>query len=151
MSELHLSRAANQGIYQSDIYLQPVCQRYKIAGFSNPLRIFKWKSRGLHAKKFAKNLHRSKINTNFASLLRETRHEPKAQRRPPRSPKRPIARRLSFKQRVDSLAQLVEHNTFNVGVVGSSPTRITWGSSPKHGGDSFFVPIPIYHSTTYIL
>ena len=45
MSELHLSRAANQGIYQSDIYLQPVCQRYKIAGFSNPLRIFKWKSR----------------------------------------------------------------------------------------------------------
>ena len=25
----------------------------------------------------------------------------------------------------DSLAQLVEHNTFNVGVVGSSPTRIT--------------------------
>ena len=38
----------------------------------------------------------------------------------------------------DSLAQLVEHNTFNVGVVGSSPTRITKGSSPKHGGDSFF-------------
>ena len=27
----------------------------------------------------------------------------------------------------DSLAQLVEHNTFNVGVVGSSPTRITEG------------------------
>ena len=26
---------------------------------------------------------------------------------------------------IDSLAQLVEHNTFNVGVVGSSPTRIT--------------------------
>ena len=26
---------------------------------------------------------------------------------------------------VDSLAQQVEHNTFNVGVVGSSPTRIT--------------------------
>ena len=25
----------------------------------------------------------------------------------------------------DSLAQQVEHNTFNVGVVGSSPTRIT--------------------------
>ena len=28
---------------------------------------------------------------------------------------------------VDSLAQQVEHNTFNVGVVGSSPTRITEG------------------------
>ena len=26
----------------------------------------------------------------------------------------------------DSLAQLVEHNTFNVGVLGSSPKRITW-------------------------
>ena len=25
----------------------------------------------------------------------------------------------------DSLAQLVEHNTFNVGVLGSSPRRIT--------------------------
>ncbi len=28
----------------------------------------------------------------------------------------------------DSLAQLVEHNTFNVGVLGSSPRRITKGS-----------------------
>jgi hypothetical protein len=27
--------------------------------------------------------------------------------------------------RLDSLAQLVEHNTFNVGVLGSSPKRIT--------------------------
>ena len=27
--------------------------------------------------------------------------------------------------RVDPLAQLVEHNTFNVGVLGSSPKRIT--------------------------
>ena len=26
---------------------------------------------------------------------------------------------------VDPLAQLVEHNTFNVGVLGSSPKRIT--------------------------
>ena len=30
---------------------------------------------------------------------------------------------MSFK--VDPLAQLVEHNTFNVGVLGSSPKRIT--------------------------
>ena len=29
------------------------------------------------------------------------------------------------KQRFDSLAQQVEHNTFNVGVLGSSPRRIT--------------------------
>ena len=28
----------------------------------------------------------------------------------------------------DSLAQLVEHNTFNVGVSGSSPERVTKGS-----------------------
>ena len=30
---------------------------------------------------------------------------------------------MSFK--VDPLAQSVEHNTFNVGVLGSSPKRIT--------------------------
>ena len=29
----------------------------------------------------------------------------------------------------DPLAQLVEHNTFNVGVLGSSPKRITKGHS----------------------
>ena len=28
--------------------------------------------------------------------------------------------------KVDPLAQLVEHNTFNVGVLGSSPKRITF-------------------------
>ena len=35
---------------------------------------------------------------------------------------------LAFEQRleIDSLAQLVEHNTFNVGVMGSSPMRVTW-------------------------
>ena len=43
----------------------------------------------------------------------------------------------------DSLAQLVEHNTFNVGVVGSSPTRLTEGPSPKQGGDSLFCTMPI--------
>ena len=46
----------------------------------------------------------SKISTNFAVLLRGT---------PPQGDKG------------DSLAQLVEHNTFNVGVLGSSPRRIT--------------------------
>ena len=30
-----------------------------------------------------------------------------------------------MQQRTDSLAQQVEHNTFNVGVLGSSPKRIT--------------------------
>ena len=30
-----------------------------------------------------------------------------------------------IKQKVDPLAQSVEHNTFNVGVLGSSPKRIT--------------------------
>ena len=30
-----------------------------------------------------------------------------------------------MRQRTDSLAQQVEHNTFNVGVLGSSPRRIT--------------------------
>ena len=32
---------------------------------------------------------------------------------------------------IDSLAQLVEHNTFNVGVMGSSPMRVT-----KRGTDN---------------
>ena len=39
---------------------------------------------------------------------------------------------------VDSLAQQVEHNTFNVGVVGSSPTRITEGSQIRQGFVAFF-------------
>ena len=33
--------------------------------------------------------------------------------------------RETMQNRFDSLAQLVEHNTFNVGVLGSSPRRIT--------------------------
>ena len=33
--------------------------------------------------------------------------------------------------RSDSLAQLVEHNTFNVGVLGSSPRRITKRKRPS--------------------
>ena len=34
---------------------------------------------------------------------------------------------LAFEQKleIDSLAQQVEHNTFNVGVMGSSPMRVT--------------------------
>ena len=32
--------------------------------------------------------------------------------------------------RLDSLAQQVEHNTFNVGVLGSSPKRITYRKRP---------------------
>ena len=31
-----------------------------------------------------------------------------------------------MRQRFDSLAQQVEHNTFNVGVLGSNPRRITY-------------------------
>ena len=31
----------------------------------------------------------------------------------------------TFPKSKDSLAQLVEHNTFNVGVMGSSPMRVT--------------------------
>ena len=33
--------------------------------------------------------------------------------------------------KVDSVAQLVEHNTFNVGVLGSNPSGIT-ERSPNH-------------------
>ena len=37
---------------------------------------------------------------------------------------------------IDPVAQLVEHNTFNVGVLGSSPSGIT--RSPSAGGVSCF-------------
>ncbi len=33
----------------------------------------------------------------------------------------------------DSIAQLVEHNTFNVGVLGSSPSRVTKELNRKIG------------------
>ena len=41
----------------------------------------------------------------------------------------------------DSLAQLVEHNTFNVGVLGSSPKRITRRESCSDVTLFFFMPI----------
>ena len=37
----------------------------------------------------------------------------------------------------DSIAQLVEHNTFNVGVLGSSPSRVTKAQSKDW---AFFLP-----------
>ena len=40
--------------------------------------------------------------------------------------------------RFDSLAQQVEHNTFNVGVLGSSPKRIT-SKKRVTSGDSLFL------------
>ena len=82
-----------------------------------------------HKKKLPINLHSSKIVPTFASLLRNKPQSNKG----------------------DSLAQLVEHIPFKDGVVGSNPTRITKGSSLTPSGDSFFMSIPIYHSTTYIL
>ena len=45
----------------------------------------------------------------------------------------------------DPLAQLVEHNTFNVGVLGSSPKRITKEERQKR---SFFV---LYNYSLYII
>ena len=70
-------------------------------------------------KKLQKNLVSSKISTNFAVLLRRT---------PTQS------------EWGDSLAQLVEHNTFNVGVLGSSPRRITkgFGRTPQSTEISWF-------------
>ncbi len=34
------------------------------------------------------------------------------------------------KSKDDSVAQQVEHNTFNVGVLGSSPSRVTTTTNP---------------------
>ena len=48
--------------------------------------------------------------------------------------------------RLDSLAQLVEHNTFNVGVLGSSPKRITKESESYTKVTLFFYALnsPVY-------
>ena len=54
-------------------------------------------------EKTAKNLVNSKKHRTFAADFNE----------------------ITKKQKVDPLAQSVEHNTFNVGVLGSSPKRIT--------------------------
>ena len=49
-------------------------------------------------------------------------------------------------KRIDSLAQQVEHNTFNVGVLGSSPKRITKESESYTKVTLFFYALnaPVY-------
>ena len=42
----------------------------------------------------------------------------------------------------DSLAQLVEHNTFNVGVLGSSPKRITKEEDAQETHPFLFLSLP---------
>ena len=56
----------------------------------------------------------------------------------------PLHSLLRDKANGDPLAQLVEHNTFNVGVLGSSPKRITTRSSYSEKSDCFFVFISFY-------
>jgi hypothetical protein len=47
----------------------------------------------------------------------------------------PFGKRVTLRRRSveDPVAQLVEHNTFNVGVLGSSPSGITTKTSAKAG------------------
>ena len=49
----------------------------------------------------------------------------------------PLHSLLRDKANGDPLAQLVEHNTFNVGVLGSSPKRITTKEDFLSGKSSF--------------
>ena len=49
--------------------------------------------------------------------------------------------------RFDSLAQQVEHNTFNVGVLGSSPKRITKEKESYESNSLFFVLILSHFSS----
>ena len=51
----------------------------------------------------------------------------------------------------DSLAQLVEHNTFNVGVMGSSPMRVTILKKTSKILEVFFVLSSFYFSDTDLL
>ena len=48
-------------------------------------------------------------------------------------------KKLRLHNRIDSLAQQVEHNTFNVGVLGSSPKRITQIIRELLKSDSLFL------------
>ena len=43
---------------------------------------------------------------------------------------------------VDSVAQQVEHHTFNVGVLGSSPSRVTKTKAPRFRGFCRFMTFP---------
>ncbi len=43
-------------------------------------------------------------------------------------PKNPLSLHPQLSKTNDSVAQLVEHNTFNVGVLGSNPSWITFKS-----------------------
>ena len=56
-------------------------------------------------------------------------------------------RETTIANRFDSLAQQVEHNTFNVGVLGSSPKRITQKIKRLSQKDSRFFRIYtlVYH------
>ena len=48
---------------------------------------------------------------------------------------------FGLKARVDSLAQLVEHSTFNAGVLGSSPRRITEGAEDLKRSSAFLLQL----------
>ena len=69
-----------------------------------------------NSKKYAENFAGKKKSSNFAA---QKRGHPRI-------------------HTDDSLAQLVEHNTFNVGVVGSSPTRITTQAAHLNGAPQLF-------------
>ena len=66
-------------------------------------------------------MHRIKKGSNFAPQLRDKPLH--------NEPRKLTAKAVpEMQNNDDSLAQLVEHNTFNVGVLGSNPRRITLGS-----------------------
>ena len=70
-------------------------------------------------------MHRIKKGSNFAPQLRDKPLH--------NEPRKLTAKTVpEMQNNDDSLAQLVEHNTFNVGVLGSNPRRITSGSQPKY-------------------
>jgi hypothetical protein len=59
---------------------------------------------------------------------------------------------LAFeKWRFDSVAQLVEHYTFNVVVLGSNPSGITSNFKPFQIGEAFFITyvLRLYTSSYY--
>ena len=80
-------------------------------------------------------MHRIKKGSNFAPQLRDKPLH--------NEPRKLTAKAVpEMQNNDDSLAQLVEHNTFNVGVLGSNPRRIT-----KRKGH-FYNDLFLYAGTT---
>ena len=87
-------------------------------------------------------MHRIKKGSNFAPQLRDKPLH--------NEPRKLTAKAVpEMQNNDDSLAQLVEHNTFNVGVLGSNPRRITRKSElPPQNAENHLIFSVFFFSAT---